>query len=134
LIAYLFSLCCTSSIDDSGDARVDFVARYTETYGEAPTGPFHPNGYDATNIFLDAVEAVGFVDEEGALVIDRQALADYVRAVNEYNGLIGLLSNDGTGELVTSGLFSISQVQNGEFVVLSLGSIEGDTVTIERVE
>ena len=41
----------------------------SQTYGEEPPAPYHANGYDAVNMFLDAVEAVGTVDANGDLVV-----------------------------------------------------------------
>lgn len=93
--------------------------RYIETYGEEPPGPYHPNAYDAYNIYLDAIEAVGELDDDGNLVISRSALAEYVRSFEGYEGLTGLLTADGTGETASSDV-GFYQVQDGEFVQIAV--------------
>jgi hypothetical protein len=54
-----------------------------------------------------------------------------VRSVSGFEGLVGLLANDGSGELVTSGQFSVSQVADGAFQDLFLGSIVDGAVILE---
>jgi branched-chain amino acid transport system substrate-binding protein len=114
-----------------------FVARYEETYEESPPGPYHPNGYDAYNILLDGIEAVGTVGDDGSLVISRSALQEYLRSFEGYEGLTGLLSADGTGE-TSSADIGFYQVQGGEFVQLtilsSMGDAEGEMMEPEATE
>jgi branched-chain amino acid transport system substrate-binding protein len=105
----------SSSVGVSGDRLDEVTERYTETYETEPTGPFYPNAYDATNMFLDAIEAVGAVDDSGNLVIDRAALSEYVRSISDFDGLVGLLNCDGTGECAVSDIEFV-HVENGEFV------------------
>ncbi len=121
----------TTSIPTSGEALAAFLTRYVETYGEEPPAPYHANAYDGANILLDAVEAVGTVDADGNLVVDRAALSAYVRSLTGFEGLVGLLANDGNGELVTSGQFSVSQVADGAFQDLFLGSIVDGEVVLD---
>ncbi len=122
----------TAAIPASSEALDAFYARYVEVYGEEPPAPFHANGYDAANIFLDAIEAVGTLDEEGNLIIDRAALSAYVRSLEDFQGLTGVLTNDGTGETSTAGIFGIAQVRDGAFVQIAVGTFVGDEVVIER--
>jgi branched-chain amino acid transport system substrate-binding protein len=124
----------TSSVPTVSEALDAFLATYVETYGEQPPAPYHANAYDAANLFLDAVEAVGTIDSDGNLVVDRAALSEYIRSVEGYEGLIGVLTNDGTGELVTSGEFTISQVQDGAFTAIAMGAVADGVVTISPVE
>jgi branched-chain amino acid transport system substrate-binding protein len=105
----------SSSIGVSSDRLDEVTERYTETYETEPTGPFYPNAYDAVNMFLDAIEAVGEVDDSGNLVIDRAALSEYVRSISDFDGLIGVLNCDGTGECAVSDIEFV-HVENGEFV------------------
>ncbi|MFQ3568588.1 MAG: ABC transporter substrate-binding protein, partial [Aggregatilineales bacterium] len=121
----------TSAIPASSEALDAFIARYVEVYGEEPPAPFHANGYDAANIFLDAIEAVGTLDEDGNLIIDRAALSAYVRSLENFQGLTGVLTNDGTGETSTAGIFGIAQVQDGAFVQIAVGTFVDDEVVIE---
>lgn len=95
-----------------------FLARYVEAFGEEPPAPFHANAYDAYNVLLDAIEAVGEIDSDGNLVINRAALQEAVRTTAGFEGLVGVLTNDGTGEFFTAeqSIITIQQVQGGKFV------------------
>ncbi|MFN8378713.1 MAG: ABC transporter substrate-binding protein [Anaerolineae bacterium] len=124
----------TSSVPNDSPALDAFLAKYVETYGEEPPAPYHANAYDAANIFLDAVEAVGQIDADGNLVVSRAALSEYVRSLKDFDGLVGLLANDGNGELVTSGAFTVSKVESGAFAGVASGSVADGVVTISPVE
>ncbi len=109
----------TPSPADS-EALEAFLATYEETYGMAPTAAFHSYSYDAANMLLDAIEAVGEIDEDGNLVIDREDLAEFIRsfgAEEPFTGLSGVLSCDGSGECALGGI-GFFQVEEGEFVRL----------------
>jgi|FLYN01.1.fsa_nt_gi branched-chain amino acid transport system substrate-binding protein len=105
----------SSSVAPTSDELDSFFERYEETYDTEPTGPFSPNAYDAVNMFLDAIEAVGEVDEDGNLVIDRAALSEYIRSIQDFQGLMGVLNCDGTGECSVADIEFV-HVENGEFV------------------
>lgn len=96
-----------------------YLEQYEETYGMAPPAPYGSYAFDATNLLLDAVEAVGELDDDGNLVISRADLAEYVRSFEPVMGISGFLAPDGTGE-TAGGLFEIAQVQDGEFVQVML--------------
>jgi branched-chain amino acid transport system substrate-binding protein len=123
----------SKSIPSSSDALAAFLARYVETYGEEPPAPFHANAYDAVNILLDGIEAVGVIDANGDLVVDRAALAAYLRQVSDFQGLTGVLSADGSGEM-SSADFGFFQVQEGALVEVAIGRIAEGEVIIEPVE
>lgn len=120
------------SVSASSAALEDYTERFIEAYGEQVSA-FNANAYDAVNILLDAIEAVGSVDEAGDLVISRAELADYVRNLQDYEGLVGSLSNDGTGEMIVSE-YGFAQVTGGEFVEISVGSVEGGEVVFSTPE
>ncbi len=119
----------TSAISADSEALASFLARYVETYGEEPPAPYHANGYDAANILLDAVEAVGTVDANGDLVIDRAAIADYVRSIVDFQGLTGVLTAEGNGETSVSDI-GIYQATGGDFQLLSVGNVTDGEVNI----
>ncbi|NDJ62101.1 MAG: ABC transporter substrate-binding protein, partial [Chloroflexi bacterium] len=123
----------SAPIPASSEALDDFLTRYLETYGEEPPAAFHTNAYDATNIFLDGIEAVGTLTEDGDLAVDRMALAEYVRALAGYEGLTGLLNADGSGETSVSDIgFAI--VEEGEFVSVFVGAIVDGEAVISPIE
>lgn len=81
----------------SGDAYDQFVSSYEETYGEGPIQAFHSHAYDATNMILTAIEQVAEEQDDGSLVIDRQALIEAMYAM-EYDGLTGSLACNEFGD------------------------------------
>lgn len=76
----------------TGEAYDNFRALWDEEFGGAPPSGFHAHAYDATNMLLDAVEAVAVEEEDGTLVIGRQALRDALDGVMGYEGLTGILT------------------------------------------
>ena len=50
------------AIPAASDELTAFQERYVETYEEEPPGPYHPNGYDIYNLFLDAIEEIGLCE------------------------------------------------------------------------
>ncbi len=80
-----------------GEAYSGFVQRYEARYGEAPLAPFHAHAYDATMLILQAIEKVA-VDDDGTLIIGRQAFFDTLRRTKNYPGLTGNLTCDEYGD------------------------------------
>jgi branched-chain amino acid transport system substrate-binding protein len=126
----------SSAIPSGGneEAVAEVLARYEEKYGFEPTGPYHTQAYDAFNMILDAVEAVGELDDAGNLVVDRAALAEYIRSIADFEGLSGTLNCDGTGECSAADI-GIFQVVDGAFENIAIGKPADDgSITIEPVE
>jgi len=114
----------------------DLLKRYKDKYGVDPTGPYQVNAYDATNMFLDAIEAVGKVDDSGNLTIDRKALSDYIRSIKDFQGLSGNLNCDGTGECSAADIGIIQYQGTGDNeVTLAIGKPNADgSITLEAPE
>lgn len=114
-----------SFVDSSSFANAEandaFDAAYEEAFGVAPDdlGPFHAHAYDATMIILHAIEAVATVDDDGNLVVDREALILAIRATVDYDGLTGVLSCDGNGEC-GAGIIGVNIVEGGEWVAVEV--------------
>lgn len=81
-----------------GPAYEDFIAAYEEAYGETPIQAFHAHSYDAANLLFDALEQVGEEQDDGSLVVDRQALRDALYAVEGFEGLTGTLTCNEFGD------------------------------------
>jgi branched-chain amino acid transport system substrate-binding protein len=82
-----------------GSAYDAFVSRYETKYSEEPNAtPYYAHTYDATNMLLNAIEAVAVQDEDGRLHIGRQALRDALYNTSEYQGLTGSLACDEYGD------------------------------------
>ncbi len=76
----------------SGDDYDRLLAQWLDEYGSDPPSGYHAHAYDATNLLLNAVEAVALVNEDGSLIIGRQAMRDAVAATEDYPGLTGRLT------------------------------------------
>lgn len=104
----------SSPVATASDALAEFIAAYEEKYDTEPTAAFHAYAYDATNMILDAIEAVGTLDDDGNLVIDRAELAEYIRAYGADEAVAGLSGDlvcDGTGDCAvpTFGFFQVTE-------------------------
>ena len=76
----------------SGDAYEELLKQWDEEYGTDPPSGYHAHAYDATNLLLDALEAVAAVNDDGSLVFGRQAIRDAIAATEDYPGLTGQLT------------------------------------------
>lgn len=95
----------TALIPAASDAKTKFDAAYLAAYGQ-PAGKLSPyswTAYDAGAVLIKAIESVAVVGTDKNLYIPRTALVAAVRGVKDYQGLSGLISNDGTGEASASG-------------------------------
>ena len=99
-----------------GTAYTDeFLPKYREWSGtEQPIAPYHAHGFDAANILMDAIEAVGLVDADGTLWVPRSAVREYVASLTEYPGLTGNLSCNENGDCGSS-FVSVAQLVDGVF-------------------
>jgi branched-chain amino acid transport system substrate-binding protein len=93
----------------------DFLAAYQEKYGTEPTAPFHAHAFDATNMILDAIEAVAVEGSDGTLLIGRQALRDALFATSGMAGITGTITCDEYGDCADPKI-AVSQVQGADFV------------------
>jgi len=93
----------------------EFIPMYQEMFGSEPTNVYHAHAFDATNILLDAVEAVAQQGEDGTLLVGRQALRDAVAATSGYEGVTGTLTCSEFGDCADARI-AVSHVENGEFV------------------
>jgi len=69
----------------------DFLTKWDEEYGGTPPSGFHAHAYDATNMLLDAIEAVATEDGNGGLLIGRQAIRDALTAIDGFEGLTAIV-------------------------------------------
>ena len=76
----------------SGEAYEELLAQWVEEYGSDPPSGYHAHAYDATNLLLNALEAVAVVQEDGSLTFGRQAIRDAIAATEDYPGLTGHLT------------------------------------------
>lgn len=98
----------------TGESYEAFLAKWEEKFGGTPPSGFHAFAYDATNILLDAIEAVAVEDRDGTLHIGRQALRDAIAATANFAGLTGTLSCTEFGDCATGEALGIFQLTEAE--------------------
>jgi branched-chain amino acid transport system substrate-binding protein len=101
-------------VDVNNAEYAAFVQKWADQIGGVPPSGFHAHAYDATNIILNAIEAVAVSQEDGSVVIPRQALRDWIYALEGYAGLTGNLTCDENGDCATGealGVFKLSQAE-----------------------
>ncbi len=98
-----------------------FDEQYEEMFGVNPSdlGPFHYHAYDSAMIVIQAIEAVAEEQDDGSLVIDREALIEAVRGTTDYDGLTGVLTCDEKGDC-GAGFIAINVVEDGEWVTVEV--------------
>ena len=90
----------------------EFLPKYRALSGtKNPIAPYHAHGYDAANILMDAIQAVGVQDANGTLWIPRDALREYVHNLKDFPGLTGNLTCNQYGDCGSS-FVSIAQLKN----------------------
>jgi branched-chain amino acid transport system substrate-binding protein len=89
----------------------EFLPAHEAAYGEAPLSIFHAHAYDATNMMLDAIEAVAVENEDGSLTIDLGALREEIYATSGFEGITGTLTCNETGDCGAPaiGVYQITQ-------------------------
>jgi branched-chain amino acid transport system substrate-binding protein len=81
-----------------GPAYDAFKATYMEMFGSEPISIFHAHAYDAYMLIKQAIETVAIVQDDGTIIIPRQALRDAMYATENYDGLTGNLTCTPTGD------------------------------------
>lgn len=106
-----------------GDAALnaDFDLAYEESFGVRPDelGPYHAQAYDAANMILSALEAVAALDENGELVIDREALIKAVRETEDMEGVSGMINCEDNGDCGTV-VIDIFRAEQGAWVKMDV--------------
>ena len=83
----------------TGQSAPGLRARYEETAEGSPTGTYWGHAYDATVLLLDAISAASYVrPQDGALVIDRAGIREYLDNLSGFQGVTGILSCDEFGD------------------------------------
>lgn len=101
-------------VDVNNEDYKEFLAKWTDQIGGVPPSGFHAHAYDATNMLLDGIEAVSTVGADGTVYVPRQALRDYLYAIEGFAGLTGTLACDENGDCATGealGVFKLSQAE-----------------------
>lgn len=101
-------------VDAANEDYIAFLELWDEEIGGVPPAGFHAHAYDATNMLLNAIEAVAVEGEDGSLIIGRQALRDALTATAEFAGLTGTLSCGETGDCATGEALAVFQIGQEE--------------------
>jgi len=94
----------------NGAAYEEFLISYEAATGTRPPAGFAAHAYDATNLVLDAIEAVAVERPQGGLMIGRQALRDTLAGVTDYAGLSGRLTCSQFGDCASGESLAIYQI------------------------
>ncbi len=86
------------------EGQDELASEYEARFGESLSFSFYSFTYDATNMILDAIDAVAVQEEDGTLHIGRQALRDALYATSGLEGVTGRLTCDEFGDCGTSKL------------------------------
>jgi branched-chain amino acid transport system substrate-binding protein len=108
----------------------EFLPAYEEQFGEQPSAAFHAHSYDAANIVFQAIEEVAIEQDDGGLLIPRTQLRDAVYATEGYEGIVGTIDCNDTGDCLPETTIAVNEVRNGKFEVvftttLSLEEVSG---------
>ena len=93
----------------------DFLPAYKEQFGSEPSAPFHAHAYDATTLIFQAIEDVAIEGDDGTLLIPRTDLRDAFYATDGYEGIVGTISCNDTGDCLPETKIAVNQVKGGEF-------------------
>ncbi|HET7009768.1 MAG TPA: branched-chain amino acid ABC transporter substrate-binding protein [Anaerolineales bacterium] len=91
-----------------------FLDKWEAKFGGVPPSGFHSHAYDATNMLLNAIEAVAVVDADGTVHIGRQALRDAMYATSNFDGLTGNLTCDANGDCATGEALAVFLLSEAE--------------------
>ncbi|MFC2046162.1 ABC transporter substrate-binding protein [Chloroflexota bacterium] len=93
-----------------------FQADYQAAYGDeqGKLSPFSPHGHDAMAVLLKSLDEVA-IKSGDSLLIPRKALADAVRATEDWSGLTGTITCSDVGECAAASILFM-EVQDGEWV------------------
>lgn len=101
-----------------GEEYDAFLMTWDDMFGGAPPSGFHAHAYDAVNILMDAVEMVAEEDDDGTLMIGRQALRDAISDVENYDGLTGTLTcqdeSPYRGDCATGSALAVYEITEAE--------------------
>ncbi|MGH2681710.1 MAG: branched-chain amino acid ABC transporter substrate-binding protein [Actinomycetota bacterium] len=82
----------------TGGEYAEFVAKYEAANGEKPIQAFHAHSYDAANVLFAAIEEVAVQQDDGSLLIGKQALIDEIAGTSGFQGLTGTIECDEFGD------------------------------------
>lgn len=105
--------------DELEARRAAFLARYEERYGESPPQNYHFNGQAAFLMYHAAIEAVGRLDEDGNLLLNRADIAAFLRGYQNADALAGPVACGETGECLSAAT-GVFRVEDGEFILLDV--------------
>ena len=81
-----------------GGSVDSFLGTYVAQWAEQPSAAFWAHSVDATTLLVEAIDAASYLDDDGALIIDRAGVREFLSGVRDYQGFTGLLSCDAFGD------------------------------------
>lgn len=123
----------TSAFQQGDFYQNEFLPAYEELVGKDPTAAFHAHAFDAFNILARAIEQVAIDNGDGSISIPRTALKDAVLATSGYQGIIGTITCNATGDCATEVTIGIYQVPDVPFLDPKAKPVFSQTLSLEEV-
>ncbi len=98
----------------SNERYLELLAKWEDMHGGEPPSAFHAHAYDATFMLLDAISMAAQADDNGNLLIGRQAIRDYLSSIENFEGITGSLTCGPTGDCATGEALGVFQIQDLE--------------------
>ena len=87
---------------------------WDDQIGGVPPSGFHAHAHDAADMIMDAIESVAVRTDDGGLLIGRQAVRDALTAIDGYDGIIGKISCNETGDCATGEALAVFEITQAE--------------------
>lgn len=114
-------------LSPEGGEYEELVSKYEEAYGESPIQAFHAHTYDGTMMVLQAIEAAVEEQDDGSLVISRQAVIENMYQM-QHSGLTGDLQCNEFGDCAAPaiGIFRFTDTDQAAADVI--GNVQSEYV------
>ena len=97
------------------NAKYDaLLEAWDDQIGGAPPSGFHAHAHDAADMIMNAIEEVAIETDDGGLLIGRQAVRDALTAIDGYDGIIGTISCNETGDCATGEALAVFEITQAE--------------------
>jgi serine/threonine protein kinase/ABC-type branched-subunit amino acid transport system substrate-binding protein len=97
-----------------GQAYEEFLDRWTERFGNPPSGFAHAQAYDAARLLLHAVEGTAQRADDGTLRIGREALRSSLTGIDGFAGVADTYHCTEYGDCATGFSLGIFQITDAE--------------------
>lgn len=101
------------------DRSDQLAGLYLDTFKVAPATSYYQSGYDAVDLLFTAIERTAIRQEDGGLIVGREALRRFLYANKNFDGVTGSLTCDQFGDCANP-LFNVLRLDEPEAGVAGL--------------